>query len=86
MATVTDHDRALARGLPDEFLSWPGVPLDGLLHVVENYWGRFGIRAKCELVGDLLTALAGLLEERSIVMDTDRDACEAAVTSWLVRQ
>jgi hypothetical protein len=34
MATVTDRDRTLARELPDEFLSWPGIPLDGLLRVV----------------------------------------------------
>lgn len=86
MATVTDRDRALARGLPDEFLSWPGIPLDGLLHAVDDYWGQFEIRARCELVGRLLTALAALLEDRTKVMAADRDACEAVVTSWLERQ
>ncbi len=86
MAGVTDRDRTLARGLPDEFVSWPGIPLDGLLQVVESSWGQFEIRARCELVSALLTALAGLLEERTYVVDTDRDACEAIVTSWLARQ
>ena len=86
MAGVTDRDRTLARGLPDEFVSWPGIPLDSLLQLVDSFWGQFEIRARCKLVGELLTALAGLLEERTQVVDADRDACEATVTSWLARQ
>jgi hypothetical protein len=36
MARVTDRDRTVARGLPDEFLNPPGLPLDRLLNVVNS--------------------------------------------------
>ena len=86
MAEVTDHDRALARSVPDELLNWSGTPLDGLLDIVNNYWGPFDVRARCQLVGELLTALTPLLDNKTEVMDAYRDACEAIVTTWVARQ
>ena len=59
---VSDSDRELARGLPDEFLNRVGVPVDRVVGLVSAHWESHDNPACAELAQVLLPILGDLLQ------------------------
>jgi hypothetical protein len=84
---VTGRDRKLARQLPEEFLEWPGVPVDRVVELlVKGHWMFYEAKPRAELAEALLPTLKRLLDSGAEVTEVDRDICEAIVASWIARQ
>ena len=86
MGEVSRSDRALARGLPDEFLRGSGVSVNRVVGLVNAHWGSHDNPARAELAQALLPILEELLYAGAYVTDGHRDLCEGVVTVWLERQ
>ncbi len=86
MGKVSDSDRELARGLPDEFLRGSGVSVNRVVELVSAHWGSHDKPARAELAQALLPILEELFYAGAYVTDGQRDLCEGVVTVWLERQ
>ncbi len=86
MGEVSDSDRELARGLPDEFLMRSGVPVDRVVKLVSTHWGSYDNPARAELAQALLPILEELLHPGVCATYGHCDLCEGVVTVWLERQ
>lgn len=86
MGEVSDSDRELARGLPDEFLRGSGVSVNRVVELVSAHWGSHDNPVRAELTQALLPILEELLYTGAYVTDGHRDLCEGVVTVWLERQ
>ena len=80
MSEVSDGDRELARGLPDEFLTRSGVAVDRVVRLVSTHWGSYDDPSRAELAQALLPILGELLQPGVYVTDGHRDLCEGVVT------
>ena len=86
MAKVSDRDREIARGLPDEFLRGSGVSVNRVVELVSAHWGSYDNPARAKLAQALLPILEELFYAGAYVTDEHRDLCEGVVTVWLERQ
>ena len=81
MATISDHDREMARRLPDDFLQASGDPVERVVDLVNRHWGSYEAKQCTELA----QALVAILEELSVT-DGHRNFCEEVVVGWLSKQ
>jgi len=74
---------AVARRLPHEFLSAPGLPVQRVMLLVYRYWPTVPEKGRNELSDALLTVLEPLLRSsRRDVPNAIRDECERVVKEW----
>ena len=83
---VTRRDHDLARRLPDELLTTTGPPVDRVTLLVERYYMAHPPAARRQLAQVLLAVLDSLLKPGALITDYVRQACEAAVVSWISRR
>jgi len=86
MTQFSDHDREMARSMPDEFLILSGNPIDRLVEFVGRTWGTHDLGARAQLAQALLPIVLPLAECEVDVTDQQRDLCEAIVATWLARR
>ncbi len=86
MGKVSDRDREIARGLPDEFLRGSGISGNRVVGLVSTHWGSHDKPARAELAQALLPILEELFYAGAYVTDEHRDLCEGVVTVWLEKQ
>ncbi len=86
MGKVSDRDREIARGLPDEFLRGSGISGNRVVGLVSTHWGSHDDPARAELAQALLPILEELFHAEAYVTDGHRDLCEGVVTVWLERR
>ncbi len=86
MGKVSDRDRGIARGLPDEFLRGSGISGNRVVRLVNAHWGSYDGPARAELAQALLPILEELFHAGAYVTDGHRDLCEGVVTVWLEEQ
>ena len=73
----------VARRLPDEFLTAPGLPVQRALLLVHRYWPSRPDPEQRDLAHALLATLEPLLKSpRTAVTEAMRDECEALVREW----
>src|SRR5260370_23553092 len=76
-------DSALARRLPEEFLSSPGTSIDRALSVVLGHWGRYPTGHQRQLAQALVALLEPLLHAPpETVPEALREECARTVALW----
>ncbi len=78
-----DHDRAIARRLPDEFAQAGGGAVDRITGLISRHWMYRSGTERADLAAVLLPVLEDLVESRTPVTDQHRDRCETMVVRWL---
>ena len=90
MVKVNDRDIDCARGLPDQFVGehlrlW-GDARNRIEEIVQQCWAAYGGAARKNLADELVPILEELIDPDRTPTDKHRNACERAVTGWLIRQ
>ena len=90
MVKVSDRDIECARSLPDRFvgqelLLW-GDARNRIEEIVQQCWATYDGAARQNLADELVPILQELMDPDRNPTDKHRNACERAVTGWLLRQ
>ncbi|MBI4420443.1 MAG: hypothetical protein HY560_06420 [Gemmatimonadetes bacterium] len=81
-----NHEAAVARQLPDEFLGTRGTPIERILRTVYHHWGKYPDGEQRQLAQALLVLLEPLLTApKGAVPEALRLECEQVVREWEVK-
>ncbi len=89
MVKVSDRDIECARSLPDQFVGeqlrlWDDAR-NRIEEIVQQCWATYGGAARQNLADELVPILEELINPDHAPTDKHRNACERAVTGWLIR-
>ena len=90
MVKVRKRDIQRARSIPNRFVGeqlgiW-GDTRRRIDEIVHQFWVTYDSAARKTLVDELLPILEELIDPDRTPTDKHRNACETAVTEWLIRQ
>ena len=90
MFKVSDRDIECARSLPDRFVGeelrlW-GDARSRIDEIVQQCWATYSGAARKNLADELVPILGELIDPDCTPTEKRRNACERAVTGWLIRQ
>ncbi len=83
MARITDRDRKIARGLPDEFRKRTGTALERMRALVDANWNASAPAQREALAQRLLAILEPLHQGAREVDAAVRVQCVEAVADWI---